>query len=74
MVRISEEKTISLDTTNGVRTVEVTLFVSNVSSLPAYDGLSGRIMVPGSAALIPDEGRVFLLGFDNEWHEWGGEE
>ena len=74
MYRISQEKTISLDNANGVATVDAAIIVSSSNDLPAYNGIPGRILVPGSAAIVPSEGKLYMMDFDNTWKEWGGGE
>lgn len=71
--RISEEKMVSLGA-NGTPNVEVVIFASSSEDLPAYDAVSGRILVPGSLAIIPSESKVYALDLDNVWKEWGAEE
>ena len=70
MYRISQEKIISLDNANGVTTVEAAIIVSSSEALPAYNEIPGRILVPGSAAIVPSEATFFMLDFDNTWKEW----
>lgn len=73
MYRISEEKIISLDSTAGTCSVEATLFASSAEDIPAYDDIPGRILVPGSIAIVPGSSALFVLDFDNSWAEWGAE-
>ena len=52
---------------NGNSTVEVQLYVKNSSYLPAYDELTGRIILPGSTATSIDDEKIYVLDIDNEW-------
>lgn len=72
MISIYEEKVISTDGTGTARVAD-TLIVSASADLPAADGLSGRILVPGSIAVVPSESKIFVLDTDDEWKEWGAE-
>ena len=71
--RIMSEKIIATNPSTGVSTVEATLVVSGASALPAYNAIPGRVLAPGSAALIPSEGAFYMLDTDNTW-KWGSDE
>ena len=43
--RINQEKLVSLDSSEGVSTVEAVLIVSSSSVLPAYNSIPGRVLV-----------------------------
>ena len=73
MIRIKEETVISTNSTNGVATVDAVIIVSSSEDLPEYNGIPGRILVPGSAAVVPSEGVFYMMDFDNTWKEWGAE-
>lgn len=70
MYRISQERLVSLDSGNGVASTEAVLIVSSSEELPAYDEIPGRVLVPGSAAVIPSEAVFYMMDFDNTWKEW----
>lgn len=72
MISIYEEKIISTDGSGTARVAD-TLIVSASADLPAADGLSGRILVPGSIAVVPSESKIFVLDTDFGWKEWGAE-
>ena len=69
--RISEEKVVSYDR-NDV-SVEAVIIASSTAALPAYNEVPGRILLPGSAAIIPSEGAIYILDTDSEW-KWGAAE
>lgn len=73
MISIYEEKIISTDGSGTARVAD-TLIVSASADLPAADGLSGRILVPGSIAVVPSESKIFVLDTDDEWKEWGADD
>ena len=52
---------------NGNSAVEVQLYVKNSSYLPAYDELTGRIILAGSTATSIDDEKIYMLDVDNEW-------
>ena len=72
MIRIKSESVESIR--NGVASVDAELWVSSSADLPAADGIAGRQLVPGSIAIVQSESRIYTLGFDNEWKEWGAEQ
>lgn len=60
-VKIADDKTY----------VRVIMWARSSQDVPAYDDFSNIILAPGSAAIIPSEGKVLFLDFDNNWKEWG---
>ena len=72
MIRIKSESVESIR--NGVASVDAELWVSSSADLPAADGIAGRQLVPGSIAIVQSESKIYTLGFDNEWKEWGAEQ
>ena len=73
MYRISDEKIISTNSSTGITTVEATIIASSKSAIPAYNAIPGRLLVPGSAALVPSEPGFYMLDTDNTW-KWGSDE
>ena len=71
MIRIRREKIITLS--ENTASVEAELWVEASEDLPAYDGIDGRLLVPGSIAVVQAESKIYVLGFDNAWKEWGAE-
>ncbi|MBR4554284.1 MAG: hypothetical protein IKO27_01680 [Ruminococcus sp.] len=55
---------------DGVLYVRSELWVSAEEALPAYDAIEGRVLTPGSLAVIPSLSRIYVLDFDNTWKEW----
>ncbi len=72
MIRIRREKIITIS--ENTASVEAELWVSASEDLPAYDGIDGRLLVPGSIAVVQAESKIYVLGFDNAWKEWGAAE
>ncbi len=70
MFRILTEKIISKNDSSGLAESEADMVVSSSGDLPGYDEVAGRILVPGSIAVVPTESKLFVLGLDNEWKEW----
>ena len=70
---ISDEKIISTNTATGITTVDATIIASSKAAIPAYDAIPGRLLVPGSAALVPEEPGFYMLATDNTW-KWGSDE
>ena len=68
---IDNEKIISMN--NNMVTVRAELWAASAQDIPDYDGIEGRILVPGSIAIVPTEGKFYVLGFTNLWSEWGSE-
>lgn len=68
--RLSDQKFISLDS-DGLSHVEAVIWVASSEDVLAYDGISGYVLEPGSATVIPSESRLLLLDLDNTWKEWG---
>lgn len=68
-VRIRSEKIITIS--ENTASVEAEIWVSASEDLPAYDGIDGRLLVPGSIAVVQAESKIYVLGFDNAWKEWG---
>lgn len=66
MIRFKEERFIKFDE-QGRSVVDAVIIVSD---LPDYDKVDGRVLVPGSVAVIPSTGAIHMLDFDNEWKEW----
>ena len=73
MYRILSEKNTTANTATGTTQSEAELIVSSSEDIPDYNEIPGRVLLPGSAALVPSESKIFVLDLDNEWKEWGGE-
>ena len=71
MIRIRSEKIITLS--ENTASVEAEIWVEASENLPAYDGIDGRLLVPGSIAVVQAESKIYVLGFDNTWKKWGAE-
>lgn len=69
MIRFKEERHIKFDE-QGRSVVDAVILVSSSSDLPDYDKVDGRVLVPGSVAVIPSTGAIHMLDFDNTWKEW----
>ena len=69
---INSEKLCRLDET-GKAIVRAELWAESAEDLPAYNAVSGRILAEGTVAVVLDESKLYVLGFDHEWKEWGAE-
>lgn len=68
---IDKETVVSID--SGIVSVRAELWAESASDIPAYDAVEGRILLPGSIAIVPAEGKFYVLSFANVWAEWGTE-
>ena len=69
---IDNERLLSLDKATGKAKVRADIWAASSEVLPAYDAIEGRILVTGSLAVVPGEGKTYILDLDNEWKEWNG--
>lgn len=66
---IDNETIISMDS-NAVK-VRAELWAASAADIPDRDGIEGRVLAPGSIAVVPTEGKFYVLGFTGLWAEWG---
>lgn len=58
--------------TDGTVLIRAVIWAASTSDVPAYNAIGdGKILVAGSAAVIPSAGKLLFLDFDNTWKEWG---
>ena len=68
---IDNETIVSVE--NGAVKVRAELWAASADDIPAYNSIVGKVLVPGSIAVVPTEGKFYVLGFSNLWAEWGAE-
>ena len=69
---IFNEKFIGLS--DGTSTVIADLVAASSEDVPYYNTVSGRELAPGSVALVPSEGKLYILDADLLWTEWSSGE
>ena len=57
----------------GISYVLAELWVSSAADLPAADGITGRVLLPGTIAVVQAESAIYIMGFDEQWKEWGAD-
>ena len=65
---IYNEKLFSLS--NGTACVVAELVAASSEDIPYYSEISGRTLTPGSTAVVPSEGKLYILDTDLLWTEW----
>ena len=50
--------------------VRAELIASSSETIPAYDGIDGRIFAAGSVAVVPSESKLYILDTDLCWTDW----
>ena len=50
--------------------VRAELVASSSETIPAYDGIDGRILAAGSVAVVPSESKLYILDTDLLWTDW----
>lgn len=71
MANYSFDEVKTVEIANGKTYIRVTMWARSSQDVPAYDDFSDSILAAGSVAIIPSEGKVLFLDFDNNWKEWG---
>lgn len=69
---IDNEAIVSIS--DGKVNVKAELWAASAKDIPAYNGINGKVLMPGSIALVPSESKIYVLDFSNKWCEWGSEE
>ena len=46
------------------------LVASSSETIPYYDTVEGRILAPGSVAIVPSERAIYILDTDLLWTNW----
>ena len=54
--------------------VRAELVASSSETIPAYDGIDGRVLSAGSIAVVPSEAKLFILDADLLWTDWSNGE
>lgn len=57
----------------GISYVLAELWVNSAADLPAADGITGRVLLPGTIAVVQAESAIYIMGFDEQWKEWGAD-
>ncbi|MCR5123048.1 MAG: hypothetical protein K6B74_11580 [Ruminococcus sp.] len=65
---IFSEKLVSLS--DGTVSVVAELVASSSETIPYYSNISGRLLAPGSAAIVPSESAIYILDTDLLWTNW----
>lgn len=68
---IDEQKVVT--TVSGIDYVRVVIYVKTANDIPAYNAFvlaEKKQLAPGSVAVLPSTGAVYMLDFDNTWKAW----
>ena len=63
-----------LNISDGTARVRAELIASSSEKVPYFTDPGGRMLSAGSVALVPSEGRVYILDTDLLWTDWGSGE
>ena len=55
---------------NGTASVIAELVAASSEDIPSPDAVSGRLLNPGSTAIVPSEMKVYILDADGLWTDW----
>lgn len=55
---------------NGTASVIAELVAASSEDIPSPDAVSGRLLKPGSTAIVPSEMKVYILDADGLWTDW----
>lgn len=55
---------------DGTFSVVAELVASSSETIPYYDTVEGRILAPGSVAIVPSERAIYILDTDLLWTNW----
>lgn len=56
---------------DGIFSVVVDLVASSSETIPFYNEVADRVLVPGSVAIVPSESAIYILDTDLLWTDWG---
>lgn len=59
-----------MDISNGTASVIAELVAASSEDIPNYNAISGRLLKPGSTAIVPSEKKVYILDADQLWTDW----
>ena len=65
---ILNERLISLS--DGTAAVIAEITAASSEDIPYYNTVGGRSFAPGSTAIVPSEGKLYILDTDLLWTEW----
>lgn len=69
---IFEQQFVTTDS-NGIAIVRCNIFAKTAADIPAYNAFVAtekKQIAPGSVAILPSTGAVYMLDFDNTWKAW----
>ena len=55
---------------DGTFSVVAELVASSSEAIPYYDTVEGRVLAPGSVAIVPSERAIYILDTDLLWTDW----
>lgn len=59
-----------MDISNGTASVIAELVAASSEDIPNYNAISGRLLKPGSTAIVPSEKKIYILDADLIWTDW----
>ncbi|MBR6101074.1 MAG: hypothetical protein IKP95_01465 [Ruminococcus sp.] len=54
----------------GTPNVKAELIAASSEDVPYYTAVEGRVLTVGSVAIVPSEGKIYLLDTDLLWTDW----
>ena len=55
---------------DGTFSVVAELVAASSEDIPCYNGADGRLLAPGSVAIVPSESAIYILDTDLLWTDW----